>query len=238
MPTPPLRSFLVATRNAHKVQEIQTILGRPFHLLALADFPGAPAVIEDASTFAGNAIKKAVELAHWLASGKMGFHELPDYVLSDDSGLELDALNGAPGVHSARFAALDAGTKASSGNSPDSENNAKLLRLLQDFAMEKRTARFRCVIAFTPIERPEPGGASPVCYANEMEMKTEIFDGVCEGRISQAPSGQDGFGYDPLFVPNGHSCSFAELGETIKNQISHRARALQKLKARLAGQTA
>jgi XTP/dITP diphosphohydrolase len=201
--------------------------------LALSYFPGAPAVIEDASTFAGNATKKAVELAQWLVSGRPGFHDLPDYVLADDSGLEVEALKGAPGVHSARFAAMDTSDHTRSGNSPDSENNAKLLRLLRNIPPQKRTARFRCVLALTPVEKPTERAASPVCYANEMELKTEIFDGVCEGRLSDAPAGQRGFGYDPLFIPNGYNCSFAELGEEIKNRISHRSQALQKLKTRL-----
>src|SRR3954447_13970344 len=159
MNLPPV-SFLIATRNPHKVQEIQAILGGPFRFLALSHFPGAPAVIEDASTFAGNATKKAVKLAEWLASAQMRFEELPDYVLADDSGLEVDALQGAPGVHSARFAAMDTGA---SGNSSDAENNAKLLRLLHDVPLEKRTARFRCAIALTPVCAETNANASPVC---------------------------------------------------------------------------
>jgi XTP/dITP diphosphohydrolase len=234
MPQPPLLLFLIATRNAHKVQEIQAILGGPFRFLALSHFPGAPAVIEDASTFVGNATKKAVKLAEWLASAQMRFEELPDYVLADDSGLEVDALKGAPGVHSARFAAMDYGNDPRTGNSPDSDNNAKLLRLLQNIPAEKRDARFRCVLALTPVEKSTEGAASSVCYVNELEFRTEIFDGVCEGRMGDAPTGQAGFGYDPLFIPNGFGCSFAELGEEVKNQISHRAHALQKLRARLA----
>jgi XTP/dITP diphosphohydrolase len=226
--------FLIATRNAHKVQEIQAILGPQFRFLALSHFPGAPNVIEDANSFAGNATKKAIELAQWLASGRVGFHELPQYVLADDSGLEVDALKGAPGVHSARFAAMDKGANA--GNSPDSENNAKLLRLLEHTPTEKRTARFRCVLALTPVERTVAHSDSQVCYANEMELRTELFDGSCEGRIQHVPAGQGGFGYDPLFIPKNYDCSFAELGEEIKNQISHRAHALQKLKARLSGE--
>src|SRR3954463_1293284 len=163
MNLPPV-SFLIATRNAHKVQEIQAILEGPFRFLALSYFPGAPAVIEDASTFAGNATKKAVELAQWLVSGRPGFHDLPDYVLADDSGLEVDALKGAPGVHSARFAAMDYGNDPRTGNSPDSDNNAKLLRLLQNIPAENRAARFRCVLALTPVEKSTGGAASPVCY--------------------------------------------------------------------------
>lgn len=232
MQQPAQPTFLIATRNAHKVQEIQSILEGPFRFLALSYFPGAPSVVEDANTFSGNATKKAVELARWLASGRVGYQEVPHYVLADDSGLEVDALNGAPGVHSARFAALDSG--ALGGNSPDSENNVKLLHLLQNVPAAKRTARFRCVIALTPVEIPDAKSASPVCYADELEFRTELFDGVCEGRLSQTPSGQGGFGYDPLFVPNGHSSSFAELGEDVKNRISHRAHALAKLKTRLS----
>src|SRR3954463_13533321 len=117
MATQPL-TFLIATRNAHKVGEIQAILAGPFRFLTLNEFPGAPKVVEDANTFVGNATKKAVELAKWLASGKSGPTSLPDYVLADDSGLEVDALGGAPGVHSARFAALDKPDHPD--NSPDS----------------------------------------------------------------------------------------------------------------------
>src|SRR5579863_744499 len=98
-----MTTLLIATRNAHKVGEIQAILGAKFHCLTLNDFPGAPKVVEDAETFAGNAAKKALELAKWI----QGKHPPHNFVLADDSGLEVDALNGAPGVHSARFAALD-----------------------------------------------------------------------------------------------------------------------------------
>jgi XTP/dITP diphosphohydrolase len=228
-------TFLIATRNAHKVGEIRAILGSQYHYLTLDDFPNAPKVVEDAGTFAGNATKKAVELAKWVASSRHPSLATGHFfVLADDSGLEVDALNGAPGVHSARFAALDSG-KAE--NSKDSENNAKLLRLLKDVPREKRTGRFRCVIALTPIEhatRNTQHVASPACFADELEMQTEIFDGACEGRIDFAPRGQGGFGYDPLFIPNGFELSFAELGEDIKNGLSHRSKALAKLKNRLA----
>jgi XTP/dITP diphosphohydrolase len=151
-------------------------------------------------------------------------------VLADDSGLEVDALHGAPGVHSARFAALD---KGQPGNSPTADNNAKLLRLLKDVPREKRTARFRCVLALTPVFRSKGGSASPVCYADEAELQTELFVGACEGRIGLAPRGQGGFGYDPLFIPAGRNATFAELGEGVKNGMSHRARALEKLKRHL-----
>src|SRR6478736_2251901 len=137
-------TLLIATRNAHKVEEIQAILGTGYGCRTLKDFGAAPAVIEDAATFTGNATKKAVELARWLAVSEAGAGARLDYVLADDSGLEVYALGGAPGVHSARFAALDSG---SDGNSADADNNAKLLRLLKDVPLDKRTARFRCVLA-------------------------------------------------------------------------------------------
>src|SRR5215475_8666854 len=149
---PRMTTLVLATRNAHKAEEIQTILGTAFRCLTLNEFPEAPEVVEDANTFSGNATKKAVSLAKWLsnqpallASGQQTF------ALADDSGLEVDALGGAPGVHSARFAALDTGKP---GNSPTSENNAKLLRMLNPVPAEKRTARFHCVLALTPVFEP------------------------------------------------------------------------------------
>jgi XTP/dITP diphosphohydrolase len=232
MPLTPV-TMLIATRNAHKVAEIRGLLSERFLYLTLKDFPDAPAVIEDAPTFAGNATKKAVELAGWLAVGiSNSKFQIPDstLVLADDSGLEVDALDGAPGVHSARFAARDTGKP---GNSPDADNNAKLLRLLEDLPIEKRTARFRCLLAATPILPSPTKNASPVCWAGEFEMMTQIFDGTCEGRIAFSPRGRNGFGYDPLFVPEGFKQTFAELGESAKNQLSHRAKALAKLRAKL-----
>jgi XTP/dITP diphosphohydrolase len=216
-------SLLIATRNAHKTDEIRAILGNRFRWLTLNDFPDAPKVVEDAPTFAGNAKKKAVELAKWVT----GKHSTPKFILADDSGLEVDALNGAPGVHSARFAALDS---ANSGNTPDADNNARLLRLLQNVPLDRRTARFHCVIALTPVLSEKVEAASPVCYVDEFKAQTEVFDGVCEGRILFEPRGQKGFGYDPLFVPRGFEQTFAELGDGVKNKISHRAQALEKLR--------
>jgi len=227
-----MTTLLIATRNDHKVGEIRAILSAQFRYLTLRDFPDAPPVIEDAATFAGNATKKSVQLAQWLTASHLSDLKLsfPLFVLADDSGLEVDALNGAPGVHSARFAARDTKTD---GNSPDADNNAKLLRLLKDVPREKRTARFRCVIALTPVMAPSAKNASPVCAADEFELQTELFDGACEGRIGFAPGGQGGFGYDPLFTPDGHNQTFAELGEAVKNQLSHRAKALEALKRKL-----
>jgi len=217
-------AWIIATRNDHKVGEIRAILGANFQYFTLRDFPSAPAVREDAPDFAGNATKKAVEIARFIASHPSRLPKDAEcWVLADDSGLEVDALQGAPGVHSARFAALD----SRSGNSPDSANNQKLLSLLKETPMEQRTARFRCVIAITPVTPAEPGN---LCYASEAELRTELFEGRCEGRMAFGPSGNGGFGYDPLFVPNGYTQSFAELGEEVKNELSHRARALAQLR--------
>jgi XTP/dITP diphosphohydrolase len=217
--------MLIATRNAHKVAEIRAILGGQFYFLALNDFSSAPKVIEDADTFAGNATKKAVELTRWISENSKSKAQNPnlDFVLADDSGLEVDALKGAPGVHSARFAAMD-----KSENSKDADNNAKLLRLLENVPLEKRAARFRCVIALVPVPRGKIESASPVCFADEFEP--QIFDGACEGKIIFERRGEKGFGYDPLFVPDGFEKTFAELGGEMKNRLSHRAKALAKLK--------
>jgi XTP/dITP diphosphohydrolase len=221
-------TLLIATRNAHKVGEIRAILGGGFRYLTLNDVPDAPPVIEDAATFLGNAAKKATELAMYL----LQYHPTlitDGAVLADDSGLEVDALGGAPGVHSARYAALDlaAGT-APAGNSPDADNNAKLLRRLANVPVEQRTARFRCVIALARVRMKTTGSLQRGGW------DLETFEGACEGRIEFAPRGQGGFGYDPLFVPAGFDRSFAELSEEEKNRISHRAAALARLKAWLA----
>jgi len=214
-------TLLIATRNDHKVGEIRAILGEEFRYLTLKDFPDAPPVIEDADTFEGNATKKAVELVQWLSQVMNTEQEPSDgFVLADDSGLEVDALDGKPGVHSARFAALDSGKP---GNSPDTENNAKLLRLLKDIPTEKHTARFRCVIALVS------------CHPSSSILRPQIFSGTCEGQIDSSPRGKGGFGYDPLFIPDGFDMSFAELGEDVKNKLSHRAKALAKLQEFLHG---
>lgn len=197
----------------------------------MADYPNAPVAAENAGSFAGNATQKSVLLAKWLsarAGGCPGCREAL-FVLADDSGLEVDALNGAPGVHSARFAALD----NERGNSSDADNNAKLLRLLQAVPWERRTARFRCVLALTPVIEAAQSTASPVCELDEFEAATRLFEGRCEGRIGFEPRGAGGFGYDPLFIPEGYEATLAELGEAVKNGLSHRARALAALKAAL-----
>jgi XTP/dITP diphosphohydrolase len=205
-----MTTLLIATRNAHKVGEIRAILGDSFHYLTLNDFPGAPAVIEDADTFAGNAAKKALELAHHVS----GLTNSKLFILADDSGLEVDALNGAPGVHSARYAALD-----KKGNATDAANRAKLLKELKNIPETKRIARFRCVLALVEFN-PQSAIGNP-----------QFFDRSCEGKIISSEQGSNGFGYDSLFVPEGFNQTFGELPEDVKNRLSHRAKALAKLKA-------
>ena len=207
----------MASRNRKKLAELRRVrdgAGVALTLLSLDDVAPFDEAPEAGATFEENALAKARDA--FRASG------LPS--VADDSGLEVDALDGAPGVHSARFAALD-----KTANSSDADNNAKLLRLLKDVPAEKRTARFRCVLALTPVLEPSETSASPVCAADEFELQTELFDGACEGRIGLAAAGQGGFGYDPLFLSEGWKQSFAELGEDVKNTMSHRAHALAKL---------
>ncbi len=208
-------TLIIATRNAHKVQEIQALLGDGFNCLSLDGFDGVPTPVEDGGHFGDNANIKAQVIARWLAENHANRFPDPDtFVLADDSGLEVDALEGAPGVHSARYAALDTGAE---GNSSDADNNAKLLRLLDGVPAGKRSARFRCSLVL-------------ISLLHQKENDAVIANGTCEGRITDQGGGEGGFGYDPLFIPDGYDRSFAELGEEIKNGLSHRARAVERLK--------
>lgn len=186
--------LVIATRNAHKLEEIHAIFDfSNVEVLSAFDFPHVPDVVEDGDTLEANAIKKAVEIAR--ATGC--------WALADDSGLEVDALNGAPGVYSARYA----GEHCSYA-----DNNAKLLNELA--GRRNRAARFRTVIALS-----DPGGS------------VQTVAGECPGVIIDEQRGTNGFGYDPLFVPDGHAETFAELPSDVKNRISHRADALRKAHA-------
>jgi XTP/dITP diphosphohydrolase len=214
--------LIIATRNRHKLEEIRAMLGSRFTIWSLEQVQGALEVEEDGATFEANARKKARALAQWLKQAPPGATPMDRgfenvRVLADDSGLEVDALDGAPGVHSARFAALE--DPGQSGNAPDVDNNAKLIRLLENVPEDQRTGRFRCVMALVEVE----------------SGKCRVYAGDCPGRLRSRPSGGGGFGYDPLFVPDGYDRTFAELGDAIKNRISHRARALQALQADLLG---
>ena len=213
-----MTTVFIATGNAHKVEEIRGILGGPDRVfLSQGDAPVRLEPDETGATFRENARIKALTWATYLAMEVCNLGAR--WVLADDSGLEVDALGGAPGVHSARFAALDTGRR---GNSPDAENNAKLLRLMAGIAPARRTARFRCALALTPVLAGADAGA--------MAAATRDFEGLCEGALLEHPSGSGGFGYDPLFVPQGWERPFAELGAEVKNRLSHRARALEALR--------
>jgi len=226
-----MTTILLATRNRHKAQEMREMLGRSHRFFTLNDFPGAPVPAENATTFAGNATGKVASLANWLCQRnppklqEILTEAVHLFALADDSGLEVDFLGGAPGVHSARFAAMDVG----GANSPDSANNSKLLRLLEGVPMSKRGARFRCVLAAVRL----PSATLTRRLAPFSESRVFACDGVCEGTIALAPVGQGGFGYDPLFIPAGQRRTFGELSEKVKNALSHRAQAMEKLKQTL-----
>ena len=188
-------TVLVSTRNAHKLVEIRQILGPSFELLDLSSIPALGEVEETGTTFEENAGLKAL-----AASAHFG-----GWVLADDSGLEVDALGGAPGVYSARF---------SGEGATDVTNRALLLEKLAAVPADQRSARFRCVIALAR-------GGEVLAH----------FSGAVEGAIIQSEKGEGGFGYDPLFVPEGFGETFAELGAETKNRLSHRGRALAGLKS-------
>ena len=188
--------LVLATHNQGKVREFTKMLRsgadtlQHIEVISLKTYPDAPEVIEDGKTYAENAAKKASVIAKYTGH----------LALADDAGLEVDALNGAPGINSKRWAGEDA---------TDAIRIAKLLEALE--GITDRRARFVAAIA---VVHPDsvPKGVL----------------GVCEGHITHAPKGESGFGYDPVFVPEGYEQTFAELGEAIKNQISHRAKALEK----------
>lgn len=189
-----MQRLFIATRNRHKTRELSEMLGADFTLEDLTQYPDFPEIEETGSTFEENAILKALAASRWLGAGVK--------VLADDSGLAVDALGGAPGVYSARYA----GAKATDG-----ENTALLLSHLAEYPTpEQRSARFHCVIAIAE------GGA--LCAT---------FHGRCEGTILPTPRGEGGFGYDPVFLPVGLTEAFAELAPEAKNAISHRAKALE-----------
>jgi XTP/dITP diphosphohydrolase len=187
-----MTSLVLATRNKHKVDELSAMLaGLPVQLLSFHDFPEMPEVVEDGATLEENAAKKAREVA--------AFTGLP--ALADDTGLEVDALGGAPGVRSARYAGESANWVA---------NNRKLLSELADVAGPARAAAFRCVVALAV-----PGGE-----VNKVEGRTR-------GVILEEPRGDGGFGYDPLFLPDGFDRTYAEMTVNEKNAVSHRGKAIK-----------
>jgi len=189
---------VVATNNRHKFEEISTILkGMPVRLIPLSDYPDAPELKEEWATYAENAVHKARTIARY--TGK--------WALGDDTGLEVDVLNGRPGLYSARFAG-EGVTFA--------DNRRKLLRLMESVPTEKRTATFRTVLALA-----SPSG------------ETHVVEGVLRGRIADQERGTGGFGYDAVFDLPELGKTYAELTSEEKNRISHRARAVQKIREHL-----
>ena len=195
-----MRKLVIASRNKGKISELRELLkGHNFEIYSLEDYPHITEIEETGNSFKENALIKAR-----ITAQKTGC-----LALADDSGLEVDALDGSPGIYSSRFAGPE---------KDDEANNRKLLSLLEGVPLEKRTARFRCVVAAV-----DPQG---------IEITTE---GVCEGKIGFEPKGSHGFGYDPIFIVEEYGLTMAELGPEIKNKISHRAKAFAKMAAVLKG---
>ena len=193
-----MQHLIVATRNAHKTREIQRILGVDFAVRGLSAYPETPEPAETGKTFEENAVLKAAAASS----------QLPGLVVADDSGLEVDALGGAPGIYSARYAGQNATNK---------QNIDKLLAELARIERATRSARFRCVIAL----------------AREGKL-LGTFGGVVEGVIVDPPRGASGFGYDPVFMPAGTDRTFGQLSPAEKDGMSHRAHALEKLRGWLS----
>ena len=189
--------LIVATRNTHKTREIEQILGSDLAVRDLTAHPEISEITESGTSFEENAKLKAIAVSE----------KLPGLVIADDSGLEVEALGGAPGIHSARYAGA---------NASDKERIAKLLRQLANAKSDRRHARFRCVLA----------------VARDGQILATV-EGVVEGKITEQPRGSHGFGYDPIFIPDGFEETFAELPEELKNNISHRGKAIRKLQAKL-----
>ncbi len=206
------RRLVVATNNPHKLEEIRAVLhDLAVELCSCADFPGCPEVVEDGETLEANAAKKAREVHAYTG----------EWTLADDTGLEVDALDGAPGVYSARW--------SGPGCTYD-DNNTKLLRELSAVPRERRAARFRCVMALL-----NPGAAERAVHSEARTfaqggVPVRLFEGRIDGIIADQCRGSGGFGYDPVFYVPAEGCTLAELSAARKNEISHRARALQALR--------
>ena len=202
--------IVFATNNEHKLSEIRAILGPSFDVVSLADIGCHEDIPETGQTLEENALMKAEYV----------YNKYHLSCFADDTGLEVEALNGAPGVYSARYAAIVPAGKPA-GPSHDSEAN--MARLLRELANNNnRKARFRTVIALIEKKDVCPCGCTSIKVVHK-------FEGIVNGEITREKSGAEGFGYDPIFRPDGYDKTFAELGLDIKNQISHRARATQKL---------
>ncbi len=191
-----MRELIVASRNKGKILEIKELLaGLPLKVTSLLDHPHLPDVVEDGKTYKANALKKAITIAK--ITGKM--------TMSDDSGIEVKALNNAPGIYSARFA----GEAKNEG-----QKNQKLFKMLKNVPMSRRQCRYRCVIALVDGKGKELG----------------VLEGTCSGLVATKNRGTNGFGFDPLFIVVRYNKTFGELDPSIKAKISHRARALMKFR--------
>jgi len=236
--------LIVATRNTHKTREIEQILGSGLAVRDLTAHPEISEITESGTSFEENAKLKAIAVSK----------KLPDLVIADDSGLEVEALGGAPGIHSARYAGA---------NASDKEKIAKLLRQLAkvDAKSDRRRARFRCVLAvardgqiLATVEGVAEGKIAKLLrQLAKVDAKSDrrrarfrcvlavardgqilaTVEGVVKGKIAERLCGLHGFGYDPIFIPDGFEETFAELPEELKNNISHRAKAIRKLQAQL-----
>ena len=194
--------LVFATNNAHKLDEIRAILGNKIEILSLNDIDCHDEIPETADTLEGNALQKAMYIKEHY-----GYD-----CFADDTGLEVSALGGAPGVHTARYA-----------ENTDHDSEANMTCLLSELGENNnRRARFRTVIALIQKRDVCPCGCNSI-------KEIHRFEGIVEGQITHERSGVGGFGYDPVFQPNGYDKTFAELGIEVKNQISHRARATAKL---------
>ena len=212
--------IVFATNNRHKLEEVQQILGDSIEVLSLSDIDCHEDIPETGKTLEENALLKAQYV----------FDHYHIDCFADDTGLEVEALDGRPGVYSARYAAMEneTGNKGAMGAmgaivSMGHDSEANMAKLLGELAnIDNRRARFRTVIAL--IQKKD------VCPCGCTSIKQEyLFEGIVEGEITRERSGAGGFGYDPIFQPEGYDKTFAELGNDIKNQISHRARATKKL---------
>jgi len=204
--------IVFATNNEHKLSEIRSILGESIEVLSLKDIGCDVDIPETGTTLEENAMQKAQYV----------YDNYHIDCFADDTGLEVDALNGAPGVYSARYASL--ASQTSSTSTPAShDSDANMARLLRELGNNNnRHARFRTVIALIQKKNVCPCGCTAIKEIHQ-------FEGIVEGQIIRERRGGEGFGYDPIFQPDGYDKTFAELGMDIKNHISHRARATQKL---------
>ena len=206
--------IVFATNNEHKLTEIRAILGNAFEVVSLADIGCHEDIPETGQTLEENALMKAEYI----------YDKYHLSCFADDTGLEVEALNGAPGVYSARYASMEnLSNQNTQSSSISHDSEANMARLLRELANNNnRKARFRTVIALIEKKDVCPCGCTSIKVVHK-------FEGIVNGEITREKSGAEGFGYDPIFRPDGYDKTFAELGADIKNQISHRARATQKL---------